>query len=213
MSQSKTKTISSLPTIIEEKEEEDMDLISLITLEYLLNKQQYEKYKQSTTGQKANIRYTKDKKFYRKRIADIVRELCLNENESDKKYNPDIQFAFDQFAKTCIHYFKQVDKRDIIQEDFSAIDLGDNLLSINDSSSIEEIDASHNSMEIDKHMMKKDNKRVTLLNTFVKRIVPKKAPMIVPQQRQICLTNPELKNKGIGKKKNINHNYEENNEK
>jgi len=134
----------------------------------------------------------------------------LNENDPDKKYNPDIQFAFDQFAKTCIHYFKQIDKRDIIQEDFTAIDLGNN---DGNNNNIEHIDASHNNIEIDKYMMKKENKRVTLLNTFVKRIVPKQTPMIVPQQRQICLTNPELKNKGIGKKKNINHNYEENNEK
>jgi len=215
----KTNIIPSLPTIqeergkkrekglenVEEKEkDEDMDFISLITMEYLMNKQQYERYKSGVLGEKAIHRHKKDKKFYKKRIVEIVRDLCkVEETQTQPQYNNDILFAFEHFSKTCIQYFKQIDKRDILQEEYDNIALDIAL----DNCPIDPYDH----LKTDTIMMQ-PMKRVTLLDTFVKRIVKKKPTFVVPQQRHVHLTDPLLKNKGIGKKKNINHIYEAENQ-
>ena len=59
----------------------------------------------------------KDKKFYRKRINNLTRELLLN--EQDIHVFPDVIFAFDNYIKNCISYFKIIDENDIIQQDYS----------------------------------------------------------------------------------------------
>jgi len=193
-----------LPTIVEE--EEEMDLISLITLEYLLNKEQYERYKQGILGEKTNVRYKKDKKFYRKRIVEMTRELCLESvpDTDTKMYPSDVLFAFEHFAKMCIHYFKRLDKSDILQEEYNGFVTKSSEMDLNAS-----VGTSLGTSVDTQLWMPAPAKTVTLLDSFVKRkTIKQKTKMIVPQQKHIHLMNPELKNKGVGKKKNIHHNYD-----
>jgi len=182
----------------------DDQLITEITLECLMNKQQYAKHiGQQTTTKKDSIR--KDKRFYKKRIFDLTKKL-LN-NEKPETMYPDVGSAFDSYARVCIEYFKVLDKSDIIQEDYADIENG----ILNNKP----LDPSFNAVEESMLMMR--SIKITepnALEKLVKRTTSKleKKP-IIPIQKDINLKDPNLKNKGISKKNNINNKYEETHEK
>jgi hypothetical protein len=179
-------------------------LITEITLECLMNKQQYAKHLcQNTTTKKNSIR--KDKKFYKKRIFDLTKRL-LN-NEKPETMYPDVGSAFDSYARVCIEYFKVLDKSDIIQEDYAGIE--DGILNNNP------IDPSYNAVEESMLMMR--SIKITEPNALEKLVKRTRAKLekkpIIPLQKDINLKDPNLKNKGISKKNNINNKYEETHEK
>lgn len=182
----------------------DDQLITEITLECLMNKQQYAKHRGlNTDAKKDSIR--KDKKFYKKRIFDLTKRL-LN-NEKPETMYPDVGSAFDSYARVCIEYFKVLDKSDIIQEDYAGIN--------EDSLNKLPADPSYNAVEESMLMMR--SIKITepnALEKLVKRTTAKleKKP-IIPLQKDINLKDPNLKNKGISKKNNINNKYEETHEK
>jgi hypothetical protein len=179
-------------------------LINEITLECLMNKQQYAKHiGKSSTVTKESIR--KDKRFYKKRIFDLTKKL-LN-NEKPETMYPDVGSAFDSYARVCIEYFKVLDKSDIIQEDYAGIEDGwlNNLPA----------DPSYNAVEESMLIMRSIKiNEPNALEKLVKRTTSKleKKPLI-PIQKDINLKDPTLKNKGISKKNNINNKYEETHEK
>jgi hypothetical protein len=179
-------------------------LISEITLECLMNKQQYAKHiGQNATKKKDSVR--KDKKFYKKRIFDLTKRL-LN-NEKPETMYPDVGSAFDSYARVCIEYFKVLDKSDIIQEDYVGIEDG----VLNNAPA----DPSYNAVEESMLMMRSIKiNEPNALEKLVKRTTAKleKKP-IIPLQKDINLKDPNLKNKGISKKNNINNKYEETSEK
>lgn len=179
-------------------------LISEITLECLMNKQQYAKHiGQNATIKKDSIR--KDKRFYKKRIFDLTKRL-LN-NEKPETMYPDVGSAFDSYVRVCIEYFKVLDRSDIIQEDYIGVE--DGILNN------KPMDPSYNAVEESMLMMR--SIKITepnALEKLVKRTTHKlEKKAIIPLQKDINLKNPNLKNKGICKKNNINNNYEETHEK
>jgi hypothetical protein len=181
------------------------DLITEITLECLMNKNQYAKRvsEQSITTKKDTIR--KDKKFYKKRIFDLTKKL-LN-NEKPETMYPDVGSAFDSYARVCVEYFKVLDKSDIIQEDYNGMS-DENLNSV-------PLDPSYNSQEVNLAMMRSIKiSEPNSLEKLVKRTATKlEKKQFVPMQKDINLKDPNLKNKGICKKNNINNKYEETPEK
>ena len=88
------------------------------SLDYLINTKQYKIQLTNTINKKIN---RKDKKFYRRRILSLTKDL-LSKEESEIVVSPDIKYAFDNLVKTCIHYFKILDRNDIIQEDYNGFD-------------------------------------------------------------------------------------------
>ena len=179
-------------------------LINEITLECLMNKQQYAKHiGKSCTITKESIR--KDKRFYKKRIFDLTKKL-LN-NEKPETMYPDVGSAFDSYARVCIEYFKVLDKSDIIQEDYAGIE--DDWL--NNSPA----DPSYNALEESMVIMRSIKiNEPNALEKLVKRTTSKlEKKAIIPLQKDINLKDPNLKNKGICKKNNINNKYEETSEK
>ena len=85
------------------KDEDNEEIISDITLECLMNKQQYNKYMNDKTMVKKN-NINKDKKFYKKRIVLLTKQL-LN-NEPPEMLLSDVSNTFELYLKTCIQYFK-----------------------------------------------------------------------------------------------------------
>lgn len=170
--------------------------INQITLEYLINKDQKARLLVPTT----NMR--KDKKFYRRRILNLTKDMLLN-NYSDEVL-PDVKDAFDKYVKTCIGYFKIKDETDIIQEDHSIenIDLLDSNLDIDDIVSPE---------EADKLMMRSIKINKLPLDDFVKikYLNVKKEQIIIPKQKEINLKDPNLRKKGIPEKNNIHKPYKD----
>jgi hypothetical protein len=193
--------------IIEEQKEPQIQKqtpenpLDMMTLKYLMNKDQYLKH---VNGEKERTMSKRDRKFYRKRIFDLTKRL-LN-NEVPERMYPDVNGAFEDFSKICIEYFKLMDMADIIQEDY---EIQQPLTNSKTSLTDEEMKAVEeaNQLLIRTISMREPNS----LEKLVKRTVFKKAKkqVILPQQKNINLTDPTLKNKGILKKKNIDNNYEQ----
>ena len=182
------------------------EFINQITLDCLLNKEQLNKninYKISKLISK------KDKKFYRKRIFDLTRNLLLNKDKP-KELSPDIKYAFDNYVKSCIIYFKTIDNNDIIQDEYKDLEDFDEIMNNHLENGIGLDDTNISSKEdADKLMMRSINLKPTLDN-FIQKVKIKSEEIILPKQKEINLNDPNLKTKGI-KKKNINNKYDENN--
>ena len=203
------------------------NIIHQITLECLINKDMYEKHKNAEKNLKIN---KKDKKFYRRRVLNLTRELLLSKKEGDATSDltnvmetivtPDLLNAFNNYVKACIHNFKIIDKNDIIQEDYKDINmnlLNDlNFLDLPETLENENQNIDNSANENNKLIMRSIKEKSNLDN-FVK-IKYKKLPedIIIPKIREINLTDPNLRNKGIKKKEkenNINIVYDENKKK
>jgi hypothetical protein len=181
------------------------NLINQITLDCLINREQYNKYMESKVSNK-NTR--KDKKFYKKRIYYLTKELLLNKEEPPNVF-PDVKLNFNNFVNSCIQYFKSIDNNDIIQADYQNIEhslnIGKDITELN-------IDDIENQEEANKLLMRSIKLSNPSLDNFVKRTYTKKPDsLILPKQKNIDLKDPILKNKGICKKKNITNKYDENN--
>jgi hypothetical protein len=173
-----------------------------------MNKYQYEKYISTKNIKKIN---NKDKKFYRKRVLNLTRELLLS-HDSSLNLLPDVKYNFDNYVNSCIQYFKIIDSSDIIQEeykDYISNDLENDYINFEENYTL-----SNNTDDIDNQYMRSVKIPLPTLKDFVKKNnIQYKKPAFIPQQKDIDLKNPVLKNKGILKKKNKNNIYEETNEK
>jgi hypothetical protein len=186
---------------LEEKEKEERDastrIITQITLDCLLNKEQYSKYLNATMS-KTMESSKRDRKFYKRRILQMTKDLLLSEEIDTPS---DMLFAFDQFARSCISYFKMIDKTDILQTDYPPLD--EPLINAGELTPFKDSAES---------LMRSVKINAITMDKFVKRIstAPVKAP-VIPQMRDINLKDPELRNKGIRKKKNVDTLYAEKN--
>lgn len=149
----------------------------------------------------------KDKKFYKKRISNIIK-LLLNDgvdNDNNNKDNtninqpncplfPDIKNTFDIFIRTCIDYLKSQDKCDIIQNDYN------NFPDVSKPDTVTLESANNtiiNNNEINALMMRKILKKKNSIDSFVKRTSTRQTATIIPQKKKINLHDPELKTKGL----------------
>jgi len=180
--------------------------VNQVTLDCLLNKSQYSKFFINKTEKISN---KKDKKFYRKRIFSLTKELLLSKEKPENLF-PDIEYAFNNYVNSCIHYFKIIDSNDILQTEYSSFnetETLDKILGLEDDLMYKE--------DADKLMMRSINISNPSLDHFITRKITKKPEeMILPKQKDINLSDPILKNKGViisDKKKNINNKYGETN--
>jgi hypothetical protein len=167
-------------------------LLYEITVDHLINKEKFDKYISQSVNKKIN---KKDKKFYKKRIFGLTKELLI---DSDVKIYPDVKYAFDNYINSCIHYFKSLDNNDIIQEDLSLIN------DIKEVSSSIEYN-NNNINDANKEYIKSLKIHENSLDKFVIKEKVGDNKIILPQNKKINLKDPELKIKGIKnfKKKNI----------
>ena len=185
-------------------ESESNAFLNQASLDYLINTKQYKI--QLTTALNTKIN-KKDKRFYRRRILNLTKEL-LSKEESEIVVSPDIKYAFDNLVKTCVHYFKILDRNDIIQEDYNEFD--DEIKEDKEISESEQFLKEEN----EKLLMRSVKMSNHSLDNFIKiKMTKKPEDLIIPQQKEINLKDPILKNKGIIKKKNIINNYGEDTQK
>lgn len=184
-----------------ESESESDAFLNQVSLDYLINTKQYKVQLTNAINKKIN---KKDKRFYRRRILNLTKEL-LSKEESEIVISPDIKYAFDNLVKTCVNYFKILDRNDIIQEDYNEFD--------------DEIKEENDEISESLQFLKEENEKLLMrsvkmsnnsLDNFIKIKMTKQAEeLIIPQQKEINLKDPILKIKGITKKKNIINNYDE----
>jgi hypothetical protein len=182
-------------------------------IQYLINDLQYVKYKQPKT-ETSIVANEKDKKFYKKRIYDLTRRLLVKKTDAtyDLELIPaHIINAFEIFCKTTIDYFKNLDKSDIIQEDYVGLFPNDVDNEMKEEEQLE--NGENNEIKIitqeciDNLFYGKINKtEPNSLEKIVKRTIlfNNENEVVLPRKKKINLKDPSLKNKGIVcKKKNI----------
>ena len=181
------------------------DFVNRVTLDCLLNK---EMYSNQIKTKKERALSKEDKRFYRKRIYGLFKEIISGKPPQDLFL--DVKSTYETFVTTAINYFKAIDRSDIIQSEYgesvSVEDLSNNTIdgsmncSINDATDYNEgLLSSLRSVKMNTPTL---DKYVTKIRT------KKKEELILPQQKDINLQNPEFKSKGV-KKNNITSIYED----
>lgn len=191
------------------------ELLRKIDIDYLTKTTDYVKCLNSQAEGKISAR---DKKFYRKRIYSLTKELLTTAtdvsseatlpNDLIANINPDVTNQFEKYINCCVRYFQSLDHNDIIQDDYKLLDMA--------------CDADQNIVmqtqeEADELLIRSVNVTTSTLDKYVIRtkLKIKKNDMIIPKQKNINLHAPELKRKGVkfsGKKKNIRNKYEGSNQ-
>ena len=186
------------------------EVLTNLSLEYLVSNSQKKKLANSSFFINQQHSLKKDKKFYKKRIVNLIKNVLTTEDielPSDLKKNIDIIFN-----KIIIH-FKEIDKAEIIQTEYNTIPIHEQVLpddTFNEEMIADEITSELNKeviMDVSKICMRKrDNNPLEKFITITKG--PQEEP-IYPQKKKLKLKTQEFKRKGINKKKNININYDE----
>lgn len=177
--------------------------LNKVTLDCLLNKNMYNKY---LLSEEKKITNKKDKKFYKKRIFNLVKEILITKEEPQDLF-PDVKYTFDNFVDSCIHYFKSKDNNDIIQSEYKNIEENNIISDLLESN----VDGDYIEDEANKLLMRSIKITNPSLDNFVtKKYTKSPSELILPKQKDINLKDPDLKNKGIRKKKNIINKYDEN---
>lgn len=184
--------------------------LNRLTIEYLTNNKQKKKIQQEKEKDKHNLVKSlikKDKKFYRRRILNLTKELLLNNYPDDLLQ--DVHDSFESFLKSCIGYFKLKDEIEIIQEEYKIDSLLDEITQT-------ELDSDDivTAEEADKLMMRSITLHKKPLDNFVKiKYLKTKEDIILPVQKEINLKDPQFKKKGIPEKKIISQSYNNENKK
>jgi hypothetical protein len=198
------------------------NIVNQITLDCLINREIFDKHNSTIKNMKIN---KKDKKFYRKRILNLTRELLLTKKEGNDTSDitnimetvvtPDLLYAFNNYVKACIQNFKTIDKNDIIQEDYKDMNLSNQNI-LNSAETLQHDNIQETSNDNNRLFMRTVKTKPSLDN-FVKYTYKKQHDdIILPKIREINLDEPTLRNKGIKKKEkenNINIVYDENKKK
>jgi hypothetical protein len=194
----------------------NLDAVDHVTLDLMVNQPQYDRYLRAKEAD-LNGKYEKAKRFYKKRIAEMTRDLLKGDTANDIF----VLQAFDAYAKACITHFRNKDKNDTLQEEYVAEcvavgylppidedvndggdndddDDGDNA---NNSNTMN--DSSKKKLEILMSFDKHKSAHVPTLDTYVIKTMPpeRSNPVPIPQQREINLDDPKFKTKDLKPKK------------
>lgn len=157
------------------------------TLAYLVNPN----YESMQTRDKKNIlpcddyQFKVDRRFYKKRILSITRELF---KESQLPRN--IIELHNDYVKQLIEYFKLGDRKDIIQEEYSSVKI--------DTHDLSDEDCDINTANKEIFNVKEPKPTLDNYVTIKKLSIE---PEIIPKKKNIDLKNPQLRTKGVVKKK------------
>ena len=178
--------------------------VDQVTLDCLLNKSMFNAHIKNKKALSIN---KEDKKFYKKRIYNLFKELLINKLEPDNLL-PDVKYAYDNFVNASINYFKTIDNNDLLQEEYKTLDEGE-IININANP---ELGDDVGVEEADKLLMRSIKITPPSLDKYVKRKSTKpEEKLIMPKQKEINLMNPDLKVKGIQSNSNNNNNTNSNN--
>jgi len=149
-----------------------------------------------------------DKRFYRKRIYSLFKEIISGKPPPDLFL--DVKSTYETFVTTAINYFKAIDRSDIIQSEYgesvSVEDLSNNTIDCSINCSINGTTDYNEGLLSSLRSVKMNT---PTLDKYVTKIrTKKKEELILPQQKDINLQNPEFKSKGV-KKNNITSIYED----
>jgi len=160
------------------------DITNLATLTFLTNPL-YSK-EMSNTSQDIVYQTTEDRKFYKKRLYALHKQLMHGDIVDN-----DIKKAHDAFIRVSIDFFKMIDKKDILQTEYDG-----QTLNTPDPPPSFDIDLTNT-----KIMRRLEEPKCTLDNFVTSKIVNFTKPPPPPKKKNINLKDEKLKKKGIKKKK------------
>lgn len=186
--------------------------VDQVTLDCLLNKSMFNAHVKNKQAQSVN---KEERKFYKKRIYNLFKEMLINKSEPDDLL-PDVKYAYDNFINASINYFKMIDNNDLLQEEYKTLD-EEEMVDLENLNAVPELGDDDNIVgleEADKLLMRSIKITTAPLDKFVKRKSTKpEALVIMPKQKEVNLLDPELKVKGLNniiqKKENITNKYDE----
>ena len=186
--------------------------VDQVTLDCLLNKSMFNAHVKNKKAQSIN---KEERKFYKKRIYNLFKEMLINKSEPDDLL-PDVKYAYDNFINASINYFKTIDNNDLLQEEYKTLD-EEEIVDLENLNAVPELGDDDNIVgleEADKLLMRSIKITTAPLDKFVKRKSTKpEALVIMPKQKEVNLLDPELKVKGLNniiqKKENITNKYDE----
>ena len=178
--------------------------VDQVTLDCLLNKSMFNTHVKNKKAQAVN---KEDKKFYKKRIYNLFKEMLINKAEPEDLL-PDVKYAYDNFINASINYFKTIDSNDLLQEEYKTLDEQE-AININD---IPDLGDDITAEEADKLLMRSIKITTPTLDKYVKRKTTKpEEKLILPKQKEVNLMDPELKVKGLQNNSNNSNNSNNNN--
>jgi hypothetical protein len=208
----------------------NLDQVDHVTLDLMVNQPQYERYLRNKEAD-LNGKYEKAKRFYKKRIIEMTRDLLKCETVNDIF----VLQAFEAYAKSCITYFRTKDKNDTLQEEHMAEcvavgylppiveteeSMNDHEYDANEEDEVNEDEANDAPilsdltkkkleilMSFDKHKA-----HTPTLDTYVIKTSSASASAaapIIPKQKEINLDDPKFKTKDIKPKKPTKPNSDE----
>jgi hypothetical protein len=194
----------------------NLDAVDHVTLDLMVNQPQYERYLRAKEADLTG-KYEKAKRFYKKRITEMTRDLLKGDTVNDIF----VLQAFEAYAKACITHFRNKDKNDTLQEEYVAEcvavgylppidedvndggdDDADNHDDANNANTMN--DSSKKKLEILMSFDKHKSAHVPTLDTYVIKTTPTstiKNNVPIPQQREINLDDPKFKTKDLKPKK------------
>ena len=176
--------------------------VDQITLDCLLNKSMFNAHVKHKKAQSNN---KEERKFYKKRIYNLFKELLINKAEPEDLL-PDVKYAYDNFIKASINYFKTIDNNDLLQEEYKTLD-EEETININAIPELGHDDSIVGVENADKLLMRSIKITQPSLDKYVKRKSTKpEEKLIMPKQKDINLKDPELKVKGIQSNSNNSNN-------
>ena len=174
----------------------------IATLEYLTNPSYQNNLANSGITRQQEIRNmisTADKRFYKKRLLSLFKNILKGEKVSEN-----IKHLHDEFVHDAIQYFKQIDKRDILQKEHDAnVKLATEKPQTDVySSNIKEYEESQELLSSANKEIMREKKTGGNLDEFItKKKITTVPPMNIPVKKAVDLKDPKLKNKGIKQKK------------
>jgi len=180
----------------------NLDAVDHVTLDLMVNQPQYERYLRAKEADLTG-KYEKAKRFYKKRITEMTRDLLKGETVNDIF----VLQSFEAYAKACITHFRNKDKNDTLQEEYIAECVAVGYLPPIEETDTEEgddgtavalNDASKKKLEIllsfDKHKA-----QTPTLDTYVIKTTPpeRSNPVRIPHVKEVNLDDPKFKTKDI----------------
>jgi hypothetical protein len=157
--------------------------VNQVTLQFLMNKNQFSKYIEKKTSDSISKR---ERKYYSQRFLKLTKRMLLKKKSVDDMPS-DIKFAFESFLKSCIHHFKMTDHTELVQAEYDKEEEG---LEEEEVVEAEEAEEAEEGLEEETSLEEED----AVLVEEAKREIKEKGKKTVDKLR---------------KKKNIDINYED----
>ena len=172
------------------------EYINSVTLEYLLNPLLYSKINDQKNAS-TNLIF-KDIKFYRKRICQMTKDMSKGDYINDN-----LKSQFLNYATAIIYYLKQLDEKDIYQEEYNNLIINIQDISNVDVKNKENRESEDENKDLENedpdHLLINKSEAINNLDNFIKKINIKNEDKILPQRKVANINDPNLKKKGVKK--------------